>query len=130
MKGAWFEIAPKRLSQVACGFAHSAADHWFLTLAVKLSCFGPCGSSEAGKESFTENPLVDWGQSSSEEGVSAKACVLAEPEPSSPGSVTLLVACFLSAIKDDAAICNTEEAHDKISSGNWEIAKFAGICSG
>ena len=51
------------------------------------------------------------------------ACIAAESKPPLSGSVVDLVAAFLSAIIDDAAICRTYKTQDKISHGNCEVAK-------
>jgi hypothetical protein len=47
-----------------------------------------------------------------------------------PSPVTVFVAAFLSAVKDNAAISGTEETQDKILLGDCDLAEFAEICSG
>lgn len=41
VKGAWFEIVPKRRSQTACGSADSACDQWLLMSSFQSSCDAP-----------------------------------------------------------------------------------------
>jgi hypothetical protein len=129
VQGAWFEIVPKRRSQVACGFAQSARDHWLLTLAFNSSAsFFPLRRSKAGNKGSDVKLLSDWGYSS-EERVSALSCFGAETEPPSPGPVVGLVAPFDATVKDDAAICSTDKTQEEISLGSGEILKLSGICS-
>jgi hypothetical protein len=54
VKGAWFEMDPKRLSQAACGFAQ-------LTLACKFATGGPLRTPVAREESATEKFSLDRG---------------------------------------------------------------------
>jgi hypothetical protein len=130
VRGAWFEMHPKRLSHMACGFARSTRNHQFLMLSFKPSAGrGPIGISEAGKESGTEKFTFDCGQIS-KEGVRAKTGSVAESQPPPPCPVMLFIAAFLSAVKDDAAIGSADKTHDKILAGSCKISKLSGICSG
>jgi hypothetical protein len=62
VQGTWLEIVPKRRSQVACGFAQSARDHWLLTLAFNFSASSlPLCCAKAGDEGSDEKFLSDWG---------------------------------------------------------------------
>jgi hypothetical protein len=55
-------MVPKRRSQVACGLAHSACDHWLLTLAINLAAsFSALGCAKTGKEGSDEKFESNWG---------------------------------------------------------------------
>lgn len=126
VQGAWVLMDPKRRSQVACGFAHSACDHWALTQSKKLPRLGPFGDAVAGEKGLdVEGPLFVGKRS--EEGVISSAGGGAEVQPSSPDSVSVFVASFLFGVEDEAAVCSTCETQDKISLGSGEILNLCGI---
>ena len=117
VQGAVVLMDPKRRSQVACGFAHSARDHWVLTQSKKLSRLGPSADTVAGEKGLDVEAALLVGKRS-EVGVIACTGGGAEVHPSSPDSVAVLVASFLLGVKDKAAVCSTCETQDKSSLGS------------
>ena len=62
VQGARLQIVPKRRSQVACGFAQSACDHWPFTLSLNCSrSFFPLRGTKAGNKGPDEKLLSVWG---------------------------------------------------------------------
>jgi hypothetical protein len=56
------QIVPERRSQVACGLAQSARDHWLFTLACNFSAsFLEFCCAKADNEGSDEELLSDWG---------------------------------------------------------------------
>jgi len=104
VEGTLFVIVPECRDQVACGFAHSARDHWLFTLSCDDSAsLLPSGRSKAGDEGLDKKLLSDWGQVI-EERVMASSGFGAEAEPASPCPVLRFIAFFGPAVKDDAAV--------------------------
>ena len=122
-------MVPKRQSQTACGIPHSAANHWYATLAGKSTVEIPGGTAIELEEQPEEELLVCWGKES-EEGVIVEATAEAEVFPPVPDMVGGLVSCFLLCIKDDSTVCSTCVTQHKILLGSGEMSKLGGIWEG
>jgi hypothetical protein len=120
-------MVPKQRSQMACGIPHSAADHWFATLAGKSSVGIPRGATVKLEEGSEDEFFFSWGNVK-EERVIVEATAEAEVLPPAPDAIGGLVAGFLLRVKDNSTVCNTCMTQDKISLGSGEMSKLGGIC--
>ena len=117
MQGAVPHMAPKRRSHVARGLSHSARDHWALTVAVRVARDLPVRGPVALEKCLGEKlPFVVGKQS--EERVGPMSAELAESDPTTPDSVSILMSRFGATPKDDAAISSACVTKERISLGN------------
>ncbi len=126
VKGAVLEMVPERRSQTACGTAHSACDHWVLTVSGKFSFCIPASVSIEAEERSKEKLLGATAQAK-EVGVIGDASFVAEVLPSPPDSVVFFVCVFLPGVKDDSAVCSMRMTQYKTSCGRGNISKERGI---
>ena len=80
MKGAPFEIVPKRRSQMACGIPDSRASQGLFTASKKLACVGfPFGVSKDAEKGAEDQFLFVLGKTREEGVIEASCCAISSP---------------------------------------------------
>jgi hypothetical protein len=91
----FLEIAPKRRSQEACGFADRGCNHWASRLAKKDSRLAPGSGAVEGQECAEEKVALELGNVT-EVLVILESHVGAEVGPMAPDLVSFAGSCFAS----------------------------------